>query len=290
MGKVRRFALIAILILMMSMLVPVLDMVAGGRPIFSSNTLAVWDIYERNQKVWDLEVDGNGRIYIVYTTDEMYYLDTYIVHSDDGGKSWSSSSRIDDVLRDGNESNDRSAQNTPRIAIASNDTVYVAWNDAREKSYFMEQPSHIRVAWSEDGENFTRSIKVTPFKSEPSWDAVKPDIAVNDEGRIFVTWLDEKDSGAYKNVWSSYSDDGGYTWSEMMQINDDGTDYRNHDFLKCALNGDDIYVTWHDNRENDDQYRPYVACSHDGGETFGENKAVSDDKEPVNSRQWPSPA
>ncbi|MEA3559718.1 MAG: sialidase family protein, partial [Candidatus Thermoplasmatota archaeon] len=69
-----------------------------------------------------------------------------------------------------------------------------------------------------------------------------------------------------------------------------GIYYRNHDFLKCALNGDDIYVTWHDNRENDDQYRPYVACSHDGGETFGENKAVSDDKEPVNSRQWPSPA
>ncbi|MFO8050602.1 MAG: sialidase family protein [Thermoplasmatota archaeon] len=290
MGKVEKIALIATSILMVTSMTLTAELVAGGEPIFSSNKLAVWDIYERNQKVWDMEVDSKGRIYLVYTTDEMYYPDTYIVHSDDGGMTWSTSSRIDDVLRDGNESNDRSSQNRPRIAISSNDTVYVAWTDAREKSYFMEQPSHIRVAWSTDGENFSRSIRITPVKSEPTWDAVKPDIAINDAGRIFIAWLDEKDSGAYRNVWGSYSDDGGLTWSEMKNINDDGLYYRNHQYLRCVMHQNEVYVTWQDNRESDNQYRPYIAVSHDGGETFGENIDISDDLEPLNSRQWPSPA
>lgn len=290
MRKWKMVTRIAVSILLVTTILSTVDIATGGRPIFSSNKLAVWDIYQRNQKVYDMEVDSTGRIYIVYTTDEMFYPDVYIVHSDDGGKSWSRSFRVDDVLRDGNESNDRSAQNTPRIAISSNDTVYVAWTDGREKTYFMEQPSHIRVAWSDDGENFSRSVRVTPLKSEPTWDANRPDIAINDAGRIVLAWLDEKDAGAYKNVWSSYSEDGGASWSNMVQVNDDGLHYRTHEYLRCVMHDDDVYVTWHDNRENDNQYRPYIAVSHNGGVSFGENKAMSDDKEPVNSRQWPSPA
>ncbi|MGA1793413.1 MAG: sialidase family protein [Thermoplasmatota archaeon] len=290
MNMPRQLTVLLVAALMIPILMDVPWEATGGRPIFRSNILAVWDNTLYNQRPFDMEVDGNGRIYITYTTDQMYYPDPYIVHSDDGGITWSTSSRIDDVLKDGNTSNDRSSQNAPRMAIAMNNTVYVVWADERDKTYFMPQTRHIRIAWAEDGENFSRSIRIDPIKKEQTWEAGSPDIAINEEGRIFVAWLDQKDSGAYNNIWTSYSDDGGVTWSEMMMINDDGLYYRDHEFVRCVMLGDDVYVSWQDKRGADNQYRPYVDASHDGGETFGVDVAVSDDLEQYNSRQWPSPA
>ncbi|MGA1872192.1 MAG: hypothetical protein ACMUHY_00845 [Thermoplasmatota archaeon] len=286
----RHLVVLMVVTLMMPVIIDHARDATGGRPIFRSNILAVWDNTLYNQKPFDIDVDSNDRIYITYTTDQMYYPDPYLVHSDDGGITWSTSFRIDDVLLDGNASNDRSAQNAPRMAIASNDTVYVVWADERDKTYFMPQTRHIRIAWSEDGENFSRSVRIDPIKKEQTWEAGSPDIAINEDGRIFVAWLDQKDSGAYNNIWTSYSDDGGVTWSEMLMINDDGLFFRDHEYVRCVMDGNDVYVTWQDRRGEGSQYRPYVSASHDGGETFGANIAVSDDLEQYNSRQWPSPA
>ncbi|MBN1391155.1 MAG: hypothetical protein JXA22_10990 [Candidatus Thermoplasmatota archaeon] len=284
----------AVVLIIVSMMMPLfigpVRNAEGGKPIFRSNILAVWDNNLYNQKPFDMAVDQEGRIFISYTTDHLYYPDAYLVYSDDGGNTWSSSFRIDDVLRDGNASNDRSSQIAPRMAIASNDTVYVVWADERDKTYYMPQTRHIRIAWSEDGENFSTSVRIDPIKEEQTWEAGSPDIAINEDGRIFVTWLDQRFSGAYNNIWTSYSDDGGVTWSDMQMINDDGLYYRDHEYVRCVMKGNDVYVTWQDKRGEDNQYRPYLDASHDGGETFGIDKAVSDDKEQYNSRQWPSPA
>ncbi|MGA1865829.1 MAG: sialidase family protein [Thermoplasmatota archaeon] len=289
-----KWSKLAVLLVIATMVMPLfiydLKDVEGGKPIFRSNILAVWDNTNYNQRPIDMEVDHNGRIYITYTTDQFYFMDTYLVYSDDDGITWSSSHRIDDVLRDGNSSNDRSSQLAPRMAIASNNTVYVVWADERDKTYIEPQTRHIRIAWSKDGENFSRSVRIDPIKEEQTWEAGQPDIAINQDGRIFVAWLDQRFAGAYDNVWTSYSDDGGATWSDMQMINDDGLYYRNHEYARCVMQGDDVYVTWQDKRGEDNQYRPYMDASHDGGETFGVDIAVSDDMEQYNSRQWPSPA
>jgi len=282
--------LVVMIILVLPMVPLNVEMVEGGYPIFRSNILAVWDEWSdvqrsSDQKPMDIEVDTSGRIYIAYQSNRDYYLDSKIVHSDDGGITWSRSSRVDDVLWDGNDTNDQSHQSVPRIAVASNNTVYAVWADHRDERYTKQ----IRIAWSRDGENFSRSVRIDPHKGEPNWHANYPDIAINDEGRIFVTWLDRIDSGSYANVYGSYSDDGGHTWSPMLLINDDGIHYRQHEYLRCVMHGDDVYITWQDNR-GDKQYRPYLSISHDGGETFSTNYALSDDLEQYNSREWPSPA
>ncbi len=278
------------LILVMLLVVPILPhvsvLVSAGRPIFASNVLAVGDQRNYNQVPRDLAVDGNGRIYMSYQTYLGDIISTiWLVHSDDGGVTWSRSFRIDDVLRDGNTSNDDSKQSFPRLAVASNNTLYAVWADWRDKTFTQQ----IRIAWSTDGENFSRSIRIDGVKDEPIMHGSRPDIAINDAGRIFVTWLDRNVSGSYWNIWSAYSDNGGVTWSTMKRINTDSPHVRQHEWVGCAMQGNDVYVTWHDNRE-DSQYRPYIAISHDGGATFLPEKAVSDDLEQTNSRQWPSPA
>ncbi|MFW3146972.1 MAG: sialidase family protein [Thermoplasmatota archaeon] len=290
MKNTKKLAVLLIIPLLLTVLLPIIKEAEGGKPIFSANIYVNWDEWEYNQRAWDMEVDGNGRIYIAYTSTKMYYPDPYLIHSDDGGKTWSSSFRIDDCLRDGNVSNDRSSQNAPKIAIASNNTVYAVWADERDKTYFMPQTRHIRIAWSEDGENFSRSVRIDPVKKEPNWDASLPDIAIGANDRIFVAWQDRKDSGAYNNIWSSYSDDGGVTWSEMQYINDDELWAREHDYVRCVMHENDVYVTWQDRRGDGNQYHPWLAVSLDGGETFGGNIMLSDDNEQYNSRQWPSPA
>lgn len=264
------------------------DEVEAGEPIFMANTLVNWEEELRtyDQSPSDMICTADGRIYISYTSGLEYIpRSAQISYSDDSGSTWSRSFRIDDCLRDGNFSNDDTSQALPRLAEAKNGTIYCVWQDNRDYTHTQQ----IRIAWTTDGENFTRSIKVDPKKKYPTMDAQNPSIAINDEGRILVAWEDRNESGSYWNIYSSYSDDGGVTWSEMVRINSDSMYSRQHTFTALAMKDNDVYVTWQDNRI-DGQFRPYMAISHNGGASYGSDFPLSNDLELYNSRQWASPA
>ncbi len=260
----------------------------AGEPIFRTNSLVNWeeDLRTFNQIPLDIVSNQDGRIYVSYHSGMSWMpMNPYVSYSDDSGATWSRAFRIDDVLKDGNETNDETAQSNPRLAVAPNGTLYAVWQDDRDHTHTQQ----IRIAWSKDGENFSRSVRIDPPKLYPTFDAKNPSIEINEEGRIVVAWQDKNESGSYWNIYSSYSDDGGITWSDMVRINTDSMHHRQHEYCRMAMNGDDVYVAWHDNRD-DGQYRPYLAASHDGGETYSPEVALSDDLELYNSRQWPSPA
>jgi len=284
----KRLSVIPVLFVLILSTVPLfVEKASAGEPIFMANTLVNWEEEMRTfkQEPTGIACTDEGRIYVSYSSGMSWNYDTYISYSDDSGSTWSGAFRIDDVLRDGNESNDDTSQAMPRIAVAPNGTLYAVWQDHRDKTHTQQ----IRIAWSTDGENFSRSVRIDPFKLYPNWDAQNPNIGITDSGRIVVAWEDRITSGSYWNVYCSYSDDGGVTWSEMVRVNTDNMHTRQHEYTRIAVHGGDVYITWHDNR-GDGQYRPYLAASHDGGETFAAEKALSDDLELYNSRQWPSPA
>ena len=269
--------------------IPILtDTAKAGRPIFSANTLVNTDQVSHDQVPGDILTDLEGRIYVLYQSKTNFVnWDVFITHSDNNGRTWSESCRVDDNLRDDNESNDDTDQESPSMAIAPNGTIYAVWEDAR----FV--PSQIRVAWSEDGENFTRSRRIDPRKvnddpkkEQPNWHAHRPDIAVDSSGNLFVAWEDRYLEGSYRNVWGSRSEDGGATWSEAKLVNADRRvheEHRDHDFVRVAMHGDHVYVTWHDGRDSVYGVKPYLAISSNGGLNFSEEKQLSDDTQ-FNSR------
>ncbi|MGA1848335.1 MAG: hypothetical protein ACMUHB_03250, partial [Thermoplasmatota archaeon] len=169
--------------------------------------------------------------------------------------------------------------------------IYVVWEDWREWiDDLTTRPVTIRFSRSTNGgESFTASKLITPPKNIMTWDAFKPDIAVNSNGRLVCAWIDEKDAGAFKNIWSSYSDDDGDTWSPMQMLNNDGKDYRNHNYPRVAMFGDQVYVTWHDGRDTVLGTKPYLAISGDGGETFAEEFPISTDSQVGAVREYAYP-
>lgn len=281
-------SLFAVMSMMLLTLVPLFFFGADGdRPLFMANVRVVTDPVEDDfdQIPYDMKTDANGRIYIAYSSNWKYYVDVYLKYSDDNGETWSRQIRVDDTLRDGNESNDKSNQGRPSIAIAANNTVYIAWNDKRDT----KMPAEIRMAWSHDGENFTSSLRIDPFRDVPNWDALEPRLAINGEGRFICVWRDKIYDGSYFNIWGSYSTDNGLTWAHPVKINTDPYFSRDHRNMRIAVFHSNVYVTWEDNR-GDGTFRPYLAVSKNGGVNYSLERAISDDVELENSRGSPWPA
>lgn len=99
------------------------------------------------------------------------------------------------------------------------------------------------------------------------------------EGRLYVVWNSGDDNYTKKvDVWLSYSDDNGTTWSEPQIVHSDPPrNYGFHHRPTIYVNPDGVLVlAWYDNRgyEIPDVYMNnyYYALSFDGGETFGEYK------------------
>ncbi|MGA1820913.1 MAG: hypothetical protein ACMUIG_00140 [Thermoplasmatota archaeon] len=285
--KRSRFLAIFMITMFAIPLIPLIsEEASAGKTIFSTSIKFAWNDTQQgysHQVPTDIEVAPSGRIYAVFHSRISYYYDIMISHSDDLGRTWSPQARVDDVLRDYNESNDQSHQKNPSLLIAPNGTVYVAWQDERDVSYTIGHQQDIRIAWAQDGENFSRSQVIDQPKAVRSWYSSEPEIAMNDEGRILCVWRDLNLSGVFHHIWSAYSDDFGITWSLPVRINTDPIEQRDHKYARMSFHGDHAYVTWEDNRE-DGQLRPYLSISADGGETWSPEVQVTDDLEPANSR------
>ncbi|MFW3146606.1 MAG: hypothetical protein ACMUIE_07320 [Thermoplasmatota archaeon] len=260
----------------------------GGKAVFQAS-IKILSASEslNNQVPKDMVVGSDGGVSVLYESNKNFNLDVFIVHSDDDGLTWGGPIRVDDVLKDGNESNDLSGQLEPSMALGPDDTYYVVWEDRRD--YMKDEPLFtgtikIRFSRSSDGETFTPSKEITRPKGHNSWHAYRPDIAVNSEGRLVCVWEDKDQVNAYRNIWSSYSTDDGDTWSVPIRINTDDIGVRDHEYPRIAMSGDHVYVTWHDGRNTTTGIKPYMAISHDGGETFGEEFPLSSDSQ-VNAKR-----
>jgi hypothetical protein len=176
----------------------------------------------------------------------------------------------------------------PTIAVAPDQTVYVGWT-ARIES----ESGHSNVLYlsasSDHGQSFGAPVKVN--------DDLKPNphgmhsLAIANDGRIYVAWLDERNvkpekapetkpaSGHHKEsnreLFVAFSSDGGRTFSANQSIA--------KEVCPCcktalAIGPDNrIYVGWRQVLPNDFRHIA-VASSADGGKTFAEPVVVSDDQ------------
>ncbi len=291
--KGRRFIVIIFTLFLFFPVLPVItDQAQAGKPVFQASIMVLENEFLLNmQKPMDMGVDPDGRIHILYQTYQSFDWDVFIVHSDDGGLTWSDPVRVDDVLEDGNATIYMTRQVNPRMTIGLDGNIYVVWEDWRNwLDDLSTRPIDIRFSRATDGgETFSTSTVITPPKSIKSWDAYKPDIDVNEDGRLFCVWIDELDAGAYKNVWSSVSTDSGSAWTSPQILNTDGKSLRNHFYPRCVMFQDHVYVTWHDERNITMGTKPFIAISHNGGDSFQDEFPLTTDSQMGASRKYAYP-
>ena len=101
------------------------------------------------------------------------------------------------------------------------------------------------------------------------------DCIFNQIAELFVVWLDTtlgNSTSGNPDIFIAKSTDGGETFSTPENIsNNEGFS----GFAQIAVNGNNLYVVWHDGTDTPGSREIFIAKSTDGGETFGEPKNIS---------------
>lgn len=173
----------------------------------------------------------------------------------------------------------------PSVAVAQDGTVYVAWT---ARAGGGAHATTLYVSASRDGgRSFGEPARVND-DSKPGVHGMHS-LAVGEDGRVYVAWLDERDIPAdvdgkhekmpmhgehNREVFFSYSPDGGRTFAKNRRVAVEACPC-----CKTALavsRGGHVYVGWRQVLPGDFRHVA-VASSADGGETFDAPTVVSDD-------------
>ncbi len=183
----------------------------------------------------------------------------------------------------------------PSVAVASDGAVYVAWTARTGEG---GQATTLYVSASRDGgRSFGEPTKVNDDSTQGVHGMHS--LAVGDDGRVYVAWLDERDipkehddDGAHatgqmsgkmpmqhgehnREVFFAYSDDGGRTFSTNRRVAVEACPCCKTS-LAISRSGR-VYVGWRQVLPGDFRHIA-VASSFDGGETFNAPVVVSDDR------------
>jgi|GEM_PF-2071640 len=227
--------------------------------VFGANVRVAPSVYYQSSYPRGLAVQGLT-LHLVWSQDEggATEFEVYYAKSTDGGRTWTSPLRINDVT------NNR--QFRPSIAVFGSNQVYVVWQDARGSSY------DIYFAKSNDGgASFSPNIKVNDDSStEPQG---SPRIAVDDQGNICVVWADRR-NGTGWDIYFAKSTNGGTSFLANRPVTNTnlGADGETPD-LALDANGNP-YVVW--DAIDSGLYCTYFSKSADGGQNWTAPVKVND--------------
>jgi hypothetical protein len=160
--------------------------------------------------------DSHGRLYVVDAADGHVRLR----HSDDDGHTLSAPVEVNATA----ERIYAEGENRPKLAFGPHDEIYVSWSQPRAAPW----TGFVRFARSIDGgEHFSTPLTVHHDRAEIThrFDA----LAVDDQGRIVIAWIDKRDviaaTAAGKPylgaaVYYSWSNDGGASFVPERKLVD----------------------------------------------------------------------
>ena len=130
------------------------------------------------------------------------------------------------------------------------------------------------------GRNSVQGMRTRPY----------PNIAADNSfgakrGRLYCVYAsnDPPGNGFKPDIWCRYSDDGGTNWSSAIIVNDDANTQSNHQWqpaIWCDKQTGRLYAMWMDTRDcpTSDSALIYASYSDNGGVTWAQNQAVSNQK------------
>jgi hypothetical protein len=240
---------------------PFITVDTNPNSLFRDNVYVAWDTVQGAQ---------NGKLNFARSTDHGL---TFSVQ------------RIDDI----NSGNKGLIGAIP--AVGPNGEVYVAWLDVLSPRLQIDRSFDGGVAFGHDA---TISPLIIPFDTGiPSIRArralVYPSLDVDrssgpHRGRLYCAWMDQANQsspfidGAETDIFFSFSDDGGLTWSSPIRVADDAVNADQfYQWLSVDATDGSVNISWYDTR-NDPSRRMtdvYFTRSIDGGGTFSPNVRVT---------------
>jgi hypothetical protein len=141
----------------------------------------------------------------------------------------------------------------PSIAMDELNNLYVVWRNSSQKDADPTAEFDIFFSKSVDGgDSFSPEKQITNDVVE---DQCQPSIAISEEGKIFVTWLEQKNFPTPENSCDIYfinSTDGGTTFSPKQKINNCpsfSSVYTPSNAI--AARGNHAFIVWQDDRKGD---------------------------------------
>lgn len=236
-----------------------------------------------HDKQWVAYDENTQTIHMAWTQFDGYKstdpLDSSIIvysQSMDQGETWSELTRVSKLA--GNCLDDSETIEGVSLAVGAIGEVYITYC-LNQKIYFNKSTNN-GVTWLE------HDVLVAEQPGGWSFDIPGiyrmngfPSIAVNkNNGKIFISWSDQRNGKNNTDVWIASSSDYGKSWSLPKKVNND--EGENQQFMS-AMRIDSatgfLAVLFYDRRAHNDWHTDvYLAVSKDGGENFINTK-VSDD-------------
>lgn len=215
----------------------------------------------------------DGTIHVAYrdgvSAHDGVHTDGDILHvrSIDGGRTWSAPVRVDDGPAPSNRPDDGAWH--PEIVITPNDTLVVAYEDARASE-------NVWVTRSTDGGRaWAPSVRVSTVDGAPTNGGPRNGyhrLAVSPDGRVLLVFHGHGTANSAARVYASWSDDGGASWTQPVVVDDTPTEQlagpggavthgRGHAWRPDAAFLDDgrAVVVWQDFRTRQNVLRSVVA-------------------------------
>ncbi|PCI51507.1 MAG: hypothetical protein COB51_01820 [Moraxellaceae bacterium] len=163
--------------------------------------------------------DGQGRLWAVWIFGQALYVN----YSDDLGKSYSEPVKVNQQA----ENISSNSEARPNIVVANNGNVYVSYAQNLEKRF----SGNVRFSRSIDGgKRFSAPITVNDNREMIGHSF--PVLAVNQQGDVYMVWLDSRDKVADQrintraegfigsSVYYALSDDEGLSFQSNVKIQD----------------------------------------------------------------------
>ncbi len=191
----------------------------------------------------------SGRFVVVWEGGELPCQDLKVVcsYSDDFGATWNWNIQVSDE--------DASIPQFTRLVCDSSGTLYAVWEDWRGP-----EPYAVYFSKSVDGgENWLwPNVRI----SNEGQTGLGPGIAVNNDGSVlvsvFVRFSDLR-------IYSSYSTNGGYTWSADTPVGDFIAEAQYYPEVEW-VGGETFTAIWKD--ERDTETYVYCSVSEDNGQSW----------------------
>lgn len=284
---------------------PTQSILGFGRSVASEGDLscAVWTETSPNYFVWTAVSDGRGEtwsapirldsditseakitqidsvaisgqnIYVYWRDDRVTGTDddVFFTYSPNGGLSWAVDRRIDDGYAAGTQAvrNAAMAADSPYVYLAmrvdgpsGNDEIWVS-------------------ASQDDGVSFAPAVYISSLAAGTA-DAIN--VAIDAQGSTcHVAWADDR-QGVGEEVWYQRSSDGGTTWlaaDVQLDSSPAGAGDAQSSTLAIAADGNNVAVSWQEERTSASNEELYFNVSQDGGNTWLANDVVVGNYDPL---------
>lgn len=217
-----------------------------------------------------------GNLYVVWNrflnNDPDYPTNIVVRRSTDAGQSWSETVPVSDTID----------VHYPIPVVGREGELYVAWT-SYESSIKIDVSMDGGVTFAADStvvEVFTEERLINGgilAYSSPHMDADITDGPFS--GRLYVSFMDQRDGLIDCDIWVTWSDDTCKAWSVPVRINDDAENNGRDQFHPWLMvdNTGVVTVVFLDRREDPDNllYHCYLTQSADGGSTWSTNVQIS---------------